>query len=543
MPEPVSGRRASAARVRDWLDSRTGYRALLRHLADEPVPQNGGWYFTTGSVLMLLIGVQFATGIVLAMYYVPAPGLAYESVRYIMDDLPFGWLLRGLHFWGASFIVVAAVVHMARVFLFGSYQAPREVTWLTGVVLLLLILAFSLSGYLLPWDQKAYWATTVTVNVAGSAPLIGEYLVSLLRGGSELGALTLGRWYAGHVLLLPASLMVFVAAHLVLMRRHGISGPLTPQTAPPRPFYPWHVMKDTIAMAAVFAALVTVAWWFPAHLDEIANPVDASYVPRPEWYFLSLFELLKIFPGPLEPIGTIVIPSLVILFLIALPFVDRGGDRHPLRSRWRLTAGMLAIGGGTALLTVFGLLDRPRAYDPGDWGPQSIAGYQLVAGERNTCQRCHVTGGPASPIEETRITRDQEWLLGHMADPVALAPGVRSETDPAPPPQMTRSQAQTVLAYLRRVRAGARLPIVSAETIEAASLFSNMCAGCHAVAGEGNDAAPDLTGIAMRRDAASIRRVVVDPREEFPQTIMPAYGRILSDAQIDTLARYLLQRH
>ena len=158
----------------NWLDSRTGYRALVRLALDEELPPATGWTFTSGSVVTLLIGCQFVTGLGLAMYYVPAPSLAYDSVRFIMQDLTLGWLLRGLHYWGASFLVVAAVVHLLRVFLLGSYKAPREVTWLSGVVMLLVILAFALTGYLLPWDQKAYWATTVTINIARSSPLAGS---------------------------------------------------------------------------------------------------------------------------------------------------------------------------------------------------------------------------------------------------------------------------------------------------------------------------------------------------------------------------------
>ena len=154
----------------DWLDARTGFRAGRSHLLDEPLPAGTGWWFVTGSILLFLLGVQLLTGVVLTMYYVPSPEHAYDSVRFIMTQLPFGRIVRGLHFFGASFIVVAAVVHMLRVVLFGSYKKPREVTWMTGVVLLLLILGFALSGYLLPWDQKAYWATTVTINIARSAP-------------------------------------------------------------------------------------------------------------------------------------------------------------------------------------------------------------------------------------------------------------------------------------------------------------------------------------------------------------------------------------
>lgn len=298
---------ARHTRALDWLHSRTGFRAGLRHLLDERLPGGVGWWIITGSVLLFLLFVQLLTGLVLAMYYVPSPELACESVRFVTSAVPFGGIVRGLHFFGASFIVIAALVHMLRVVLFGSYKEPREVTWLTGVILLLIILAFALSGYLLPWDQKAYWATTVTINIARSTPFVGDEVASLLRGGATLGALTLGRWYAAHVFIFPAALLGFVVAHLYLMRRHGISGPLRPQAGAAKPFYPYHVLKDTVAMAAVFAVLLTLAIAIPAPLDPIADPSDATYVPRSEWYFLSLFQLLKYFPGPLAPVATMVI--------------------------------------------------------------------------------------------------------------------------------------------------------------------------------------------------------------------------------------------
>ncbi|MGE0043413.1 MAG: cytochrome b N-terminal domain-containing protein [Vicinamibacterales bacterium] len=524
----------------DWLDSRIAYRSLLKHALDEPLPKGTGWAFTTGSVITLLIGTQFLTGIGLTMYYVPSPTLAYDSVRYITDTLPLGWLLRGLHFWGASFIVIAAGVHMMRVFFWGSYKAPREVTWLTGVLLLLLILGFSLSGYLLPWDQKAYWATTVTINVARSSPIIGEYLAGVLRGGSELGALTLGRWYSAHVFLLPGALITFIVAHLLLMRKHGISGPIRKQEGAPVTFFPWHVMKDTVMMAAVFALLLTFAIQFPAHLDEVANPADSSYIPRPEWYFLSLFQLLKYFPGPLEPVGTLVIPGLIVGFLFALPFIDRGDDRHPFRSaRLKFVIVMLVIVGGISHLTTLGLLDMPERYDPNKWGPQSIAGHELATGPDNTCVRCHTDGGPAADLASTTITKDQEWLLYHMADPVAIGPGVRSADEPAPRPQLFRLQAQSVVAYLRRLHAGADFPSFAPETVAAAQAFATMCVNCHMINGEGGTVGPDLSAVGARRDAASIRAIIENPKAEFPDTPMPAYGGRIPDEQIQRLATYL----
>jgi ubiquinol-cytochrome c reductase cytochrome b subunit len=519
-------------RILDWLDHRTGYRAALHHLLEEPLPKGTGWAFTTGSIVMFLTGIQLVTGVVLTMYYVPSPALAYDSVRYITDALTFGWLVRGLHFWGASFIVVSAAIHMVRVFLYGSHKAPREVTWITGVALLLMLLAFSLSGYLLPWDQKAYWATTVTINIARSSPGIGEYLADVLRGGNVLGALTLGRWYTAHVFLLPTALMVFVLAHVALMRRHGISGPLKKQDGPSTPFYP-----------AVFALLLTFVFQFPAQLDEIANPADSSYVPRPEWYFLSLFQLLKYFPGPLEPVATLIIPGLVVGFLFVLPFLERGNERHPLRrARLPLTIAMFIIGAGTVALTMLGLRDTPPHADPNDWGPRAIAGHEIVTRNNSTCVRCHVAGGPAADLLSTRITRDEEWLLAHMADPVAIAPGVRSEDDPAPPPQMTRFQAQSVAAYLRRMRAGATPPALSEQDRLAANTFAGTCVGCHKISGEGGESGPDLSRVGARRDAASIHKIIQDPTVEYPDTMMPTFGERLSAQQMDALAQYLAKR-
>lgn len=527
----------------DWLDSRTAYRKLLHHALEEPLPKGTGWAFTTGSVLLFLLGIQLVTGIVLTMYYVPSPALAYDSVRYITDTLTFGWMLRGLHFWGASFIVVAAAVHMLRVFLFGSYKAPREVTWITGLVLLLVILGFSLSGYLLPWDQKAYWATTVTINIARSTPVLGEYLADVMRGGSELGALTLGRWYSAHVFLLPLALATFVVAHIALMRKHGISGPLTTQPGPAVPFYPWHAIKDTLMMAAVFALLLTIVVKFPAHLDEIANPADASYVPRPEWYFLSLFQMLKYFPGALEPVATMVIPGVVIGFLFLLPFIDRGGDRRPLgRARRVLTFGMAVIGLGVVVLTTLGLRDMPIRADLNEWGPRAVAGHTLVMGEQSRCATCHVTGGPAAELSMTRVTKDEEWLLSHMADPVAIAPGVRPPNDPAPPPAVSRFQAQAIVAYLRRVRAGAREPSVDEQDRGASMTFASMCIGCHKINGDGGEVGPDLSRVGGRRDVDSIRSLITDPSQVYGDTIMPAYRERLTPEQLEAMAAYLAKR-
>jgi ubiquinol-cytochrome c reductase cytochrome b subunit len=528
-----------------WLDSRTGYRRLLHQLLYEELPSGTAWLFTTGSVVTLLIACQFITGLGLTMYYVPSPRLAFDSVRFIMSDLPLGWMLRGLHYWGASFLVVASVVHMLRVFFLGSYKAPRELTWLSGLTMLLVILGFSLSGYLLPWDQKAYWATTVTINIARSTPLVGEALANVLRGGADLGALTLGRWYSAHVFLLPAVLVLLIVSHIALMRKHGISGPIEPQAGPSILFFPWHVIKDTVMMAAVFASLITAAALFPAHLDEIANPIDASYIPRPEWYFLSLFQMLKYFPGPLEPVATMVIPGLAIGFLAMLPFLDRANGRHPLRRpRLIFTAVMAVLGAGVVALTALGVADRPPHKDRNDWGLLPIAGLQLATGDGNSCVRCHVNGGPAAPLAITRLSKDNEWLLAHMADPIAIAPGVRNAKEAAPEPVMSRFKAQAAVAYLKRVHAGDPLPTNLDETVKlAAQTYAETCVVCHRISGEGGTVGPDLTLVGRRRAEAEIRSFITDPEAVTGEpSDMPAFGSRLKPEQIDALAKYLASR-
>jgi ubiquinol-cytochrome c reductase cytochrome b subunit len=525
-------------RVSAWLDSRTGYRGLLRHLLDEPLPPGTGWAFTSGSVVSLLLGVQVVTGVVLAMYYVPAPALAWDSVQFIMQALPMGWLVRGLHFWGASFIVVATLVHLGRVFVLGSYKAPREVTWLTGLVSLLVILGFSLSGYLLPWDQKAYWATTVTVNVARSAPMVGEALATVLRGGEYLGALTLGRWYATHVFILPLLLVLFVVAHLALMRRHGISGPITPRPGSAVAFFPWHVLKDTVMMAAAFSALVVVALLVRAPLDPVANPADASYVPRPEWYFLWLFQLLKYFPGPLEPVGTQLVPGALVAFLVLLPFLDTRPDRHPWSPpRRRYTVAMVGVAGILAGLTALGFNDAPAAEEGRPWGLVPIGGQALTLGEGNTCSRCHVEGGAASSLDRVRVRRDDEWLLHHVVDPVAIAPGVRTETDPAPRSTLGRYGPQAVVAYLRRAPSSAAAPVVSPDVTLAATTFVSACATCHRLDGDGGQVGPDLSRVGSRYDRATLAALLADGRGR-----MPGFGSRLRPDQLRVLADYFSAR-
>jgi ubiquinol-cytochrome c reductase cytochrome b subunit len=364
---------------------------------------------------------------------------------------------------------------------------------------------------------------------------MGEFVAGLLQGGTTLGALTLVRWYAAHVFLLPAALIGLVLAHLALMRRHGISGPIVPVSGEPKPFYPYHAFKDTIAGATVLAGLFTLAILLRAPLEPMADPTDATYIPRPEWYFLSLFELLKYFPGPLEPVATVVIPGLVVALLLLLPFIDRTPERRFLR-RPLVAAGFAVVGSGIVVLTALGFRDMPERHDPAVWTPLAIAGSEFVQDAR--CQSCHVVGGAAGPIATTRLRREPEWLLAHVRDPQIIAPGLREP----PMDGMSEGQARSVLSYMRKVQEGAPVPQVSADTRTIVGLFGRWCASCHMIDGEGASSAPDLTRAGAERDAQWLHDWIYEPEAVDPFANMPAFGSTLSEEEMKLLVDYLAAR-
>jgi ubiquinol-cytochrome c reductase cytochrome b subunit len=211
-----------STRFGDWLDERLAWRQVWQAIFLRKIPKVN-WLFTLGSASLFLATSQTITGILLTIYYVPTPDHAYDSVQYITTQVPAGWLIRGLHHWGASAMVVVVALHMVRIIFHGAYKYPREVTWLTGVVLLLIVIGFGFTGYLLPWDQKAYWATVVGTSIAGAPPLIGDWVLRVVRGGDELTAITLARFFGVHIWVLPVALILLTVFHLYLVIRIGIS--------------------------------------------------------------------------------------------------------------------------------------------------------------------------------------------------------------------------------------------------------------------------------------------------------------------------------
>ena len=309
-------------RIFAWFDHRTGLESGIRNFLYEEIPGSSGWHQVFGSVAVFLFLVQAFTGILLAFNYAPTPGDAYNSLKYIVTEVTGGRLIHGLHHWGASMMIVVVVLHMTQVFLFGAYKKPREATWMVGVVLLMLTLAYGLTGYLLPWDNRAYWGTVVTTQIASQVPLLGSYLRRFLGTDGSIGVVTFARFYGLHVLILPPLTTFLIIFHIYLVRKHGVA-PTPGDTSPTKKFFPEQMLKDVIAVFAAFVILYLMALFVAVPLERLADPTDLSYIPRPDWYFLFLFQTLKFFKGSLEPVGSVLLPTLGVLALFLTPFMDR----------------------------------------------------------------------------------------------------------------------------------------------------------------------------------------------------------------------------
>jgi len=436
-----------ASRLYEWLDSRLKLKSVERTLLDEPIPGGASWVYVFGSATLFLFILQAVTGMFLAIYYAPTPDHAYDSVRFIETQVTFGWFVRGLHHWGASGMVVAVGLHMLQVFIYGAYKPPRELMWMVGVVLFLIVMGFAFTGYLLPWDQTAYWATQIGINMTGTIPLVGDFLVRVMRAGETLGALTLSRFFAVHVLFLPALIVIGIMVHMFILRRVGPAGPWAggferrqraaqPQAPPAQAvqgsaerrvrisetFYPRQVYMDAVVMLGVFLVVAAMAIFVPLPLTDKADPSDTSFVPVPEWYFLFYYELLKYVHGPLEPVATWILPMLVVLGMLFWPFIDRRKSRSPASRPVAMTLGALF------LVVVFSLLGisvknlyAVKRIDPAVAHGKAIAARFGCTG----CHRIHGEGGAVGPdlsfVGDTRPER--EWHLKHFRDPQSVSPG------------------------------------------------------------------------------------------------------------------------
>jgi quinol-cytochrome oxidoreductase complex cytochrome b subunit len=329
-----------------WLDERLDLSEVAHFVEEKTVPVHAHkvWYYL-GGITLFLLGVQISTGILLLLYYRPSAGEAYESVQFIVTQVRFGWLIRNVHSWSANLLIGAAFAHFFSVFFLKSYRKPRELTWISGILLLFLMLGFGFSGYLLPWNELAFFATKVGTGIAGAVPIIGHFTLRLLRGGDDVTGATLSRFYGLHVAVLPALTTALAALHLLFVQRQGMSVPIPIEERIKRgekfgqmKFFPNYILRDVLAWYVMIALLAALAAFYPWELGKKADPF--AVVPpgiRPEWYFLATFHTLKLLPSHIlgiegERLGVMAF-GLAAAFLLFVPFLDRRasrGERSPL---------------------------------------------------------------------------------------------------------------------------------------------------------------------------------------------------------------------
>lgn len=455
------GQPETESRIRRWVDRRTGLDSLLSEALDEPIRGGARFAYIFGSGLLFIFLFQVVTGVFLALYYVPSADHAHTTVAYITKSVTAGAFLRSLHSYGASAMVIVLLLHLSQTYLYGAYKRRRELLWLSGCVLFALVLAMAFTGYLLPWDQKAYFATAVGTNAVSEIPLIGETLERLMRGGTDMGTLTVSRFFVAHVFLIPACIFALVASHIFLFRKAGAAGPVTEAQGNAEPFYPRQVLMDLALTALLIIALNFLAFFVPVALGPAANPADTQYIPRPEWYYLPIFQWLKYWHGSGAIIGILVIPTCLALAIIALPFLDRSTERRP----WKRPAAMAAY--LFVLSSLIGLGLRSKYLDKRDPG----VAQQLAK------QKTEEAEYMRKPFEPELSSASLAAANVALADPLA-------------------AKGKTIFE-------------------------ANSCNACHGDGGVGTAAAPALIGVGAKYSSDQVEELFKHPNEKMTAGGMP----------------------
>jgi ubiquinol-cytochrome c reductase cytochrome b subunit len=597
-------------RFRDWCDHRTGYRRLVSVLLIEHIPGGAKWRYVWGSCLLFVFAVQLITGVLLMTAYSPSDSTAWASVYFIQYQMDFGWLIRGLHHFGSQAMVVLLGVHMLQVVIAGAHLPPREVNWWLGLGLLGSVLVLSLTGYLLPWDQKGYWATQVATNIAGNLPGIGAWLQKIIVGGPAYGHQTLTRFYALHVGILPPLIIVLIIAHLAVFRRHGVTTTSIMEGAKGRErdgvtpgadgwFWPDQAFKDMVASMIIFGFMLGLAIYGFGHkidspadgqslYDRVAHagqdgkganldaPADPSraYPARPEWYFLSLFQLLKYFEGEQEIISTLLIPNATLLLLALLPLLGYGRMR-----KFAHVFGILVVGGlatGAITLTALAIAEDHAATEaarkfqdelktadalahrsvqlaaagiPAEGPVLLLRRDPLTEGKKlfsQHCASCHAYGNEM-PEDQKTVTASnlenfgtQEWIRKLLENPASpeyfghtklrrmqnWIDTTRSKARKDGKEGQLEKEFEDVAAWL----AGHPRPNTSAskkpDSSPGLQSFQKRCQRCHSFENEGGDSTPpgpDFTGYG---DADWVRLMLMSPSSHLRYGIrnrMPAF--------------------
>lgn len=463
-----------------WLDRRTGLDGILREALDEPIPGGARFAYVFGSALLFIFISQVITGVFLALYYVPSADHAHTTVEYITKAVTGGSFLRSIHAYGSSAMVILLLLHVTQTFLYGSYKGRRELLWLSGCILFVFVLCMAFTGYLLPWDQKAYFATAVGTNIAGEVPFIGGWIKSLMRGGADMGTLTLSRFFVAHILGVPAAIFAFIALHVYLFRQAGSAGPINEDPISPKqatePFYPRQVVVDAFFALLIIIVLAAMAHFLPFALGPQANPADTRYLPRPEWYYIPIFQWLKYWPSALSFIGVVVVPGLVAFLFASLPFLDRRMERRP----WKrpIAVGTYCF----VLLALFGLGAVSYRSDHNDPGYAA----QLASQEKQTEDFMQQ---PFQP----EVSGAGLPVMASSADPVA-------------------AKGKTIFE-------------------------SQSCNACHGEGGVGSAAGPKLVGISARLSNEQLTAVLKAPTQKMTAGGMQALD--LPPDQLESLVTYL----
>ncbi|MCL5097858.1 MAG: c-type cytochrome [Candidatus Omnitrophica bacterium] len=507
-------------RISQWIEDRWPLKAVVRWGTVEEIPGGASFAYVLGSATLFLFGVLVVTGVWQLLYYVPTVDHAYDSVMFLRLHVPLGWLIHGLHYWAAQGFIVVMGLHLARVYIWAAYKQPRQLTWLAGVVLLLLGAAFIFTGAILPWDTLGYWAGEVGTSMAGTVPFIGTFLKLLMRGGATMDQLTLSRAFFVHVAILPGLTVFLIVVHLVAFRQFGSVGPWNPAKRQRTGwFWPDQTFKDLMVVCLLTVGLVCLSALVPAPITGPADPLDNSYAPKPEWNFLFLYEALKAFKGPWERVGTVAIPLLLVVLLFAVPFIDRNPEANPFKRPIAMLAGLLFVGVILAL-TIIGYYSNPGAIAGASKAVSKARPVLLLASLVPMAGFAEVSG--ASPVDPPATPRTAVEAPAARPEPMpSMAAADTASVKPAAPIPMA-----TVLAA--NVRDGKRL------------FATERCNACHTMEGQGGTLGPNLTHEAqMGHTRQWLSTQIVDPASHNPATIMPAHTDLTKE-QVNDLVDFLL---
>lgn len=471
--------------IRNWLDHRTGLNTLLHHALDEPIPGGAKLAYVFGSGLLFLFLSQIVTGVFLAMYYVPSADHAHTTVAYITKEVTGGSFLRSIHAYGSSAIIIVLLLHIMQTFFYGSYKGKRELVWLAGCVLLTLMLGMAFTGYLLPWDQKAYFATTVGTNIFSEIPIVGNALKRLLRGGTEMGTLTLSRFFVLHVFLIPAGIFAAVASHVYSFRKAGAAGPVSENPVhpnlPSEPFYPKQLVMDMGFATLIIVALGITAYAWPIDLGPKADPSDTQFLPRPEWYYVPVFQYLKYWHGSTALLGILVIPGILGLLLVGLPFFDHSLERRP----WKRP---ISVGIFTAVLL-------------------GLAALGIISHREDM-------RNPGVKLQLKKQHEDIAQFMGAKFEPELSGGSLMSQN----------------------------VALANPEAAKGKAIFEReACNACHGDDGVGTAAAPKLVGISSKFDAAKLEALLHNPTDKMKAGGMPTVE--VKDDELKQLIAYLESLH